>query len=87
MSIYTDEIFGPVLSVVRVDSYDDAVKLINDNPYGNGTALFTNDGGAARRFQDEVEVGMIGINVPVPVPSPGAAVGAAVASSSPTRPG
>jgi malonate-semialdehyde dehydrogenase (acetylating) / methylmalonate-semialdehyde dehydrogenase len=87
MSIYTDEIFGPVLSAVRVDSYDDAVKLINDNPYGNGTALFTNDGGAARRFQDEVEVGMIGINVPVPVPSPGAAVGAAVASNSPTRPG
>ena len=68
MSIYTDEIFGPVLSVLRVGSYDDAVKLINDNPYGNGTALFTNDGGAARRFQDEVEVGMIGINVPVPVP-------------------
>jgi malonate-semialdehyde dehydrogenase (acetylating)/methylmalonate-semialdehyde dehydrogenase len=71
MSIYTDEIFGPVLSVVRVDSYDDAVMLINDNPYGNGTALFTNDGGAARRFQDEVEVGMIGINVPVPVPRRG----------------
>jgi malonate-semialdehyde dehydrogenase (acetylating) / methylmalonate-semialdehyde dehydrogenase len=68
MSIYTDEIFGPVLSVLRVDSYEDGVKLINDNPYGNGTALFTNDGGAARRFQNEVKVGMIGINVPVPVP-------------------
>jgi malonate-semialdehyde dehydrogenase (acetylating)/methylmalonate-semialdehyde dehydrogenase len=68
MSIYTDEIFGPVLSVVRVDSYDDGLKLINDNPYGNGTAIFTNDGGAARQFQNEVKVGMVGINVPVPVP-------------------
>ncbi|MBY6554592.1 MULTISPECIES: aldehyde dehydrogenase family protein, partial [unclassified Rhodococcus (in: high G+C Gram-positive bacteria)] len=68
MSIYTDEIFGPVLSVVRVDSYDEALQLINDNPYGNGTAIFTNDGGAARRFQNEVEVGMVGINVPIPVP-------------------
>jgi malonate-semialdehyde dehydrogenase (acetylating)/methylmalonate-semialdehyde dehydrogenase len=68
MSIYTDEIFGPVLSVVRVESYDEALDLINSNPYGNGTAIFTNDGGAARRFQNEVEVGMIGINVPIPVP-------------------
>ncbi len=68
MSIYTDEIFGPVLSVVRVDSYDEGVKLINDNPYGNGMAIFTNDGGAARQFSNEVNVGMIGINVPVPVP-------------------
>ncbi len=68
MSVYTDEIFGPVLSVLRVDTYADAVALVNANPYGNGTALFTNDGGAARRFQNEVEVGMIGINVPVPVP-------------------
>ena len=68
MSIYTDEIFGPVLSVVRVDTYDDAVALVNANPYGNGTAIFTNDGGAARRFENEVTVGMIGINVPVPVP-------------------
>jgi malonate-semialdehyde dehydrogenase (acetylating) / methylmalonate-semialdehyde dehydrogenase len=68
MSIYTDEIFGPVLSVLRVDSYEQAVELVNANPYGNGTALFTNDGGAARRFQNEVEIGMIGINVPVPVP-------------------
>ncbi len=70
MSIYTDEIFGPVLSVVRVSSYDEALDLVNANPYGNGTAIFTNDGGAARRFQNEVEVevGMVGINVPVPVP-------------------
>ncbi|MGV9862260.1 CoA-acylating methylmalonate-semialdehyde dehydrogenase [Rhodococcus koreensis] len=68
MSVYTDEIFGPVLSVVRVDSYDEALELINSNPYGNGTAIFTNDGGAARRFQNEVEVGMVGINVPIPVP-------------------
>ncbi|MEV6588729.1 CoA-acylating methylmalonate-semialdehyde dehydrogenase [Streptomyces acidicola] len=68
MSIYTDEIFGPVLSVVRVDRFDEAVRLINENPYGNGTALFTNDGGAARRFSNEITVGMIGVNVPVPVP-------------------
>ncbi|QUH03739.1 CoA-acylating methylmalonate-semialdehyde dehydrogenase [Saccharopolyspora erythraea] len=68
MSIYTDEIFGPLLSVVRADTYEEAIELINANPYGNGTAIFTNDGGAARRFQNEVEVGMIGINVPVPVP-------------------
>lgn len=68
MSVYTDEIFGPVLSVLRVETYEQAIDLINANPYGNGTALFTNDGGAARRFQNEVEVGMVGINVPVPVP-------------------
>jgi malonate-semialdehyde dehydrogenase (acetylating)/methylmalonate-semialdehyde dehydrogenase len=68
MSLYTDEIFGPVLSVVRVNSYDEALDLVNSNPYGNGTAIFTNDGGAARRFQNEVEVGMVGINVPIPVP-------------------
>ncbi|MGN7782388.1 CoA-acylating methylmalonate-semialdehyde dehydrogenase, partial [Mycolicibacterium sp. 22603] len=68
MSVYTDEIFGPVLSVLRVDTYDQALQLINSNPYGNGTAIFTNDGGAARRFQNEVEVGMVGINVPIPVP-------------------
>ena len=68
MTVYTDEIFGPVLSVVRVDTYDEALELINTNPYGNGTAIFTNDGGAARRFQNEVQVGMIGINVPIPVP-------------------
>ncbi|MEY9873833.1 malonate-semialdehyde dehydrogenase (acetylating)/methylmalonate-semialdehyde dehydrogenase [Streptacidiphilus sp. MAP12-33] len=68
MSVYNDEIFGPVLSVVRVNSYDEGLALINANPYGNGTAIFTNDGGAARRFQNEVEVGMVGINVPIPVP-------------------
>jgi malonate-semialdehyde dehydrogenase (acetylating) / methylmalonate-semialdehyde dehydrogenase len=68
MSVYTDEIFGPVLAVVRVGSYDEGLALINDNPYGNGTAIFTNDGGAARRFQNEVQVGMVGVNVPIPVP-------------------
>ncbi|MBQ1158225.1 CoA-acylating methylmalonate-semialdehyde dehydrogenase [Streptomyces sp. A73] len=68
MSCYRDEIFGPVLSVLRADSDDEALELINTNPYGNGTAIFTNDGGAARRFQNEVEVGMVGINVPIPVP-------------------
>ncbi|MBO2446835.1 CoA-acylating methylmalonate-semialdehyde dehydrogenase [Actinomadura barringtoniae] len=68
MDAYQDEIFGPVLSVVRVGSYEEAMALLNDNPYGNGTAIFTNDGGAARRFQNEVEVGMVGINVPIPVP-------------------
>jgi len=68
MSLYTDEIFGPVLSVVRAPSYDAALQLVNDNPYGNGTAIFTNDGGAARRYQNEVEVGMVGVNVPIPVP-------------------
>jgi malonate-semialdehyde dehydrogenase (acetylating)/methylmalonate-semialdehyde dehydrogenase len=66
--VYTDEIFGPVLSVVRVKSFDEGVALINDGAFGNGTAIFTNDGGAARRFQNEIEVGMIGINVPIPVP-------------------
>ncbi|MFI8595314.1 CoA-acylating methylmalonate-semialdehyde dehydrogenase [Microbacterium sp. NPDC078428] len=65
---YTDEIFGPVLSIVRVDSYEEGVSLINTGAFGNGTAIFTNDGGAARRFQYEIEVGMIGINVPIPVP-------------------
>ena len=68
MSIYTDEIFGPVLVVVRVPSYDAALDLVNTNPYGNGTAIFTNDGGAARRFQYDVEVGMVGVNVAIPVP-------------------
>lgn len=68
MSIYKEEIFGPVLSVVRVKSYDEALQLVNSHPYGNGTAIFTHDGGAARRYQNEVEVGMIGINVPIPVP-------------------
>ena len=68
MSVYQDEIFGPVLSVLRADSYDEGLRTINDNPYGNGTAIFTNDGGAARRFQYEVQVGMVGVNVPIPVP-------------------
>jgi malonate-semialdehyde dehydrogenase (acetylating)/methylmalonate-semialdehyde dehydrogenase len=68
MENYRNEIFGPVLEVVRVATYDEALKLINDNPYGNGTAIFTRDGGAARQFQFEVEAGMVGINVPIPVP-------------------
>ena len=68
MSIYTDEIFGPVLSVIRVQSYEEGMELINSHPFGNGTAIFTCDGGAARKFQNEVQVGMIGVNVPIPVP-------------------
>jgi malonate-semialdehyde dehydrogenase (acetylating)/methylmalonate-semialdehyde dehydrogenase len=68
MSIYTDEIFGPVLSTVRMEHFEEAIRLINENPYGNGTAVFTNDGGAARKFQREIQVGMVGINVPIPVP-------------------
>jgi malonate-semialdehyde dehydrogenase (acetylating)/methylmalonate-semialdehyde dehydrogenase len=68
MDAYRDEIFGPVLSVVRAETYDDAVRLVNENPYGNGVAIFTRDGGAARQFQFEVEAGMVGVNVPIPVP-------------------
>ena len=68
MRCYDDEIFGPVLNLVRVETYDEALKIIHDNPYGNGTAIFTRDGGAARQFQFDVEVGMVGINVPIPVP-------------------
>jgi malonate-semialdehyde dehydrogenase (acetylating)/methylmalonate-semialdehyde dehydrogenase len=68
MDAYKDEIFGPVLSVMRVDTYDEAVRLVNENPYGNGVAIFTRDGGAARRFQFEIEAGMVGVNVPIPVP-------------------
>jgi malonate-semialdehyde dehydrogenase (acetylating)/methylmalonate-semialdehyde dehydrogenase len=68
MDCYRDEIFGPVLSVVRVDTYDEAVRLVNDNPWGNGTAIFTRDGGAARQFQFDAQAGMVGINVPIPVP-------------------
>jgi malonate-semialdehyde dehydrogenase (acetylating)/methylmalonate-semialdehyde dehydrogenase len=68
MSCYTDEIFGPVLSVLRASSYAEALALVNGSPYGNGTAIFTNDGGAARTFQHEVKVGMVGVNVPIPVP-------------------
>jgi len=68
MKVYDDEIFGPVLSVTRVSGYDEGLQLINDSPYGNGTAIFTRDGGVARQFQFDVQVGMVGINVPVPVP-------------------
>ena len=68
MDAYRDEIFGPVLSVVRAETYDDAVRLVNENPYGNGVAIFTRDGGAARQFQFEVQAGMVGVNVPIPVP-------------------
>jgi malonate-semialdehyde dehydrogenase (acetylating)/methylmalonate-semialdehyde dehydrogenase len=68
MDAYRDEIFGPVLSVVRAETYDDAVSLVSENPYGNGAAIFTRDGGAARRFQHEVAAGMVGVNVPIPVP-------------------
>ncbi len=68
MTTYKDEIFGPVLAVVRVAGYDEALALVNNNPYGNGTAIFTRDGGAARRFQHDVTCGMVGINVPIPVP-------------------
>ncbi|HEY4413937.1 MAG TPA: aldehyde dehydrogenase family protein, partial [Gaiellaceae bacterium] len=68
MKAYVDEIFGPVLGVTRVDTYDDAVRLVNDSPYGNGTAIFTRDGGAARQFQFDAQAGMVGINVPIPVP-------------------
>ncbi len=68
MRAYDDEIFGPVLGITRVATYDEAIRLVNDNPYGNGTAIFTRDGGVARRFQFEVEAGMVGINVPIPVP-------------------
>ncbi|GEM44707.1 CoA-acylating methylmalonate-semialdehyde dehydrogenase [Deinococcus cellulosilyticus] len=68
MSCYQDEIFGPVLCVVRADTYEEGLNLINDNPYGNGTAIFTRDGGVARKFQFECNAGMVGVNVPIPVP-------------------
>ncbi len=68
MSIYTDEIFGPVLSIVRVKTYDEAIKLVNEHEYGNGTAIFTKDGDTARHFSHNVKIGMVGINVPIPVP-------------------
>ncbi len=68
MSIYTDEIFGPVLAVVRAKSLDEAISIVNRNPYGNGTAIFTSSGAAARRYEDEIEVGMVGVNVAIPVP-------------------
>jgi malonate-semialdehyde dehydrogenase (acetylating)/methylmalonate-semialdehyde dehydrogenase len=68
MDCYRDEIFGPVLSVVRTESYEEAISLVNSSPWGNGAAIFTRDGGVARRFQEEVEAGMVGVNVPIPVP-------------------
>jgi malonate-semialdehyde dehydrogenase (acetylating)/methylmalonate-semialdehyde dehydrogenase len=68
MTNYSDEIFGPVLGVTRVDTYDEAIRLVNENPYGNGTAIFTRDGGVARQFEFDVQAGMVGINVPIPVP-------------------
>jgi malonate-semialdehyde dehydrogenase (acetylating)/methylmalonate-semialdehyde dehydrogenase len=68
MSVYQDEIFGPVLCVVRTETYAKAVELVNANPYGNGVAIFTRDGGAARQFQFDVHAGMVGVNVPIPVP-------------------
>ena len=68
MKIYEDEIFGPVLGMVRVEHYQEAIDLINANPYANGTAVFTNDGGAARKFGNEIQVGMVGVNIPIPVP-------------------
>jgi malonate-semialdehyde dehydrogenase (acetylating)/methylmalonate-semialdehyde dehydrogenase len=68
MDVYKDEIFGPVLGITRVDTYDEAVRLVNENPYGNGVAIFTRDGGVARQFQFDVKAGMVGVNVPIPVP-------------------
>jgi malonate-semialdehyde dehydrogenase (acetylating)/methylmalonate-semialdehyde dehydrogenase len=68
MDVYKDEIFGPVLGITRVDTYEEAVRLVNENPYGNGVALFTRDGGVARQFQFDVKAGMVGVNVPIPVP-------------------
>ncbi len=68
MDVYKDEIFGPVLGITRVDTYDEAVRLVNENPYGNGVAIFTRDGGVARQFQFDVAAGMVGVNVPIPVP-------------------
>ena len=68
MTVYRDEIFGPVLSVVRADTYREAVDLVEQNPWGNGAAIFTRDGGAARQFQEDADAGMVGVNVPIPVP-------------------
>ena len=70
MKVYDEEIFGPVLIVVEVDTLDDAIALVNANPNGNGTALFTQSGAAARKFQEDIDVGQVGINVPIPVPVP-----------------
>ena len=68
MTIYKDEIFGPVLVVVRAENFTEAIDIVNRNPYGNGTAVFTQSGAAARRFENEIQVGMVGINVPIPIP-------------------
>ena len=68
MEVYKNEIFGPVLVVLRADTLEEAIALVNSNPYANGTAIFTESGGAARRFENEIQVGMVGINVPIPVP-------------------
>ena len=68
MKIYTDEIFGPVLCIVRAGGYEEAVKMINEHEYGNGTAIFTRDGDAARDFANRIQIGMVGVNVPIPVP-------------------
>jgi malonate-semialdehyde dehydrogenase (acetylating)/methylmalonate-semialdehyde dehydrogenase len=68
MTIYRDEIFGPVLVVLRVNTIEEAIAMVNASPYANGTAIFTESGGAARRFENEIQVGMVGINVPIPVP-------------------
>lgn len=70
MKCYTEEIFGPVLVVLSVDTLDDAISLINNNPYGNGTAIFTTNGATARKFTQDIDVGQVGINVPIPVPLP-----------------
>lgn len=70
MKIYTTEIFGPVMVIVGVQTLKDAIDLVNDNPFGNGTAIFTQSGAAARRFQNEIDVGQVGVNVPIPVPVP-----------------
>ena len=70
MAVYEQEIFGPVLVIVEVDTLDEAIALVNANPHGNGTALFTQSGAAARRFQEDIDVGQVGINVPIPVPVP-----------------
>jgi malonate-semialdehyde dehydrogenase (acetylating)/methylmalonate-semialdehyde dehydrogenase len=70
MECYTEEIFGPVLVCLNADSLEEAIQLINNNPYGNGTAIFTRSGAAARKFQHEIDVGQVGINVPIPVPLP-----------------
>ena len=66
--LYSQEVFGPVLSIVHADTYDEAIRIVNSSPFGNGAAIFTNDGGVARRFEIDVEAGMVGVNVPIPTP-------------------